>query len=97
MLVQKLPNTKRQINNSFEFFELNATKASCRVNDTCRPLEADNKVDPPKLSLLQRFLRIVCPFEVHHQRPQTLFKSFEYLSINSLCQNLNDFVYWILR
>ena len=31
MLVQKLPNTKRQINNSFEFFELNATKASCRV------------------------------------------------------------------
>ena len=31
MLVQKLPNTKRQINNWFEFFELNATKASCRV------------------------------------------------------------------
>ena len=67
------------------------------LSDTCRPLEADNKVDPPKPNLTKRFLLIACPFEGHHQRPQTFFKSFEYLSINSLCQNLNDFVYWISR
>jgi hypothetical protein len=33
------------------------------LSDTCRPLEADNTVNPPKLNLSQRFLRIACPVE----------------------------------
>jgi hypothetical protein len=41
------------------------------LNDTCRPLEADNTVDPPKPNLTQRVLRIACPFKGHPSRPQT--------------------------
>jgi hypothetical protein len=43
--------------------------ADCRLNV--------NTVAPPKPNLTQRFLRIVCPFEAHPSRPQTLFKSSE--------------------